>query len=99
EDPLRFVGSARNRPPVEEVAQSIRASLGIDTGWANGYRSWADALRGLRRRIEAAGVVVVINGIVGNNTHRKLDVSEFRGFALVDEYAPLIFVNGADFTS
>lgn len=99
EDPIPFVGSAQGRPPVEEIAQLIRDSLGLSDAWANAHPSWADALRDLRRRIEAAGVTVVINGVVGNNTHRKLDVSEFRGFALVDEYAPLIFVNGADFTS
>ncbi len=38
-----------------------------------------------------------LNGIVSNNTYRKLDPDEFRGFALVNEYAPLVFINNADF--
>jgi hypothetical protein len=37
--------------------------------------------------------LAVINGVVVNDTHRRLNVEEFRGFALCDDYAPLIFVN------
>ena len=38
----------------------------------------------------------MMNGIVGNNTHRALDADEFRAFALVNEWAPLIFINASD---
>ena len=58
--------------------------------------SWQVAVSELRREIEQLGVMAVINGVVGNNTSRRLSVEEFRGFALTDPYAPLIFVNGAD---
>jgi Zn-dependent peptidase ImmA (M78 family) len=46
--------------------------------------------------MEDARILVVMNGVVGNNTHRKLNSEEFRGFVLVDEFAPLVFVNNAD---
>lgn len=93
---LEFVGSARLSDDPAAVGQEMRRTVGIADDWAAGVANWEEAVSELRRRIEALGVMSVINGVVGNNTHRKLDVEEFRGFALTDPQAPLVFVNGAD---
>ena len=98
-DPLEFVGAFRDNTDFEDVADGMREALTLDPDWASGNTTWDAALRFLRNRIEEVGVLVFINGIVGNNTHRKLDPDEFRGLALIDEYAPLIFINNADYTS
>jgi Zn-dependent peptidase ImmA (M78 family) len=97
--PLPFVGSASVRDDVDRVADAIRRTLGLDEAWANSLGTWTDAFRSLRQAVDQAGILVVINGVVGNNTHRKLNPDEFRGFVLVDAVAPLIFVNGADAVS
>jgi len=95
-EPLGFVRSAEPTVEPERLAVEMRRTLGLGEGWAAGNRTWTDALRQLRSRMEEGGILVVVNGVVGNNTRRKLDPAEFRGFVLVDEYAPLVFVNGAD---
>ena len=95
-EPLTFAASARLADDPVVVGREMRRTLGLDKGWSAGVRSWQDAVNELRRVIERLGVMAVINGVVGNNTHRRLSVAEFRGFALTDRYAPLIFVNGAD---
>ncbi len=95
--PLPFVGAYSLTNDPREVAAAMRDALGVADGWAASVPNWSDALRHLRDKVEDAGILVVFNGVVGNNTRRKLDRKEFQGFALVDEYAPLIFVNNADF--
>jgi len=95
-EPLAFVASARLADDPEAVGHEMRRVLGLDSGWATGVYTWQDAVSELRLLIEQLGVMAVINGVVGNNPHRRLSVDEFRGFALTDPYAPLIFVNGAD---
>jgi Zn-dependent peptidase ImmA (M78 family) len=94
--PLPFVRSATADAAPAKIASAMRRALGVSAGWADVHGTWSDALRVLRDRIEAVGIIVVVNGVVGNNNHRKLDPEEFRGFVLTDEYAPLIFLNGAD---
>jgi Zn-dependent peptidase ImmA (M78 family) len=94
--PLDFVRSAQLTVKTEDLAKDMQETLGLARGWAAGQPRWTDALRHLQRKIEEAGILLAVSGIVGNNTHRKLDPAEFRGFVLVDEYAPLVFINGAD---
>lgn len=95
-EPLAFVRSAQIAEEPESLARQIRHMLGLNGGWAAQQPTWTAALRELERKMEEAGLLVVVSSIVGNNTHRKLATDEFRGFVLVDEYAPLVFVNGAD---
>ena len=95
--PLDFVGAYSVDDSHTEVAAAMRAALGLANGWAEEIDTWSEALGDLRTRSDEAGILVVSNGVVGNNTRRKLDRTEFQGFALVDEYAPLVFVNAADF--
>lgn len=96
ESPLAFVGSLDAQADIHTATAQIRKTLKLEEKWARKERTWTDALRFLRQRIEAIGILVSINGIVRDDTRRKLSVEEFRGFVLPDAYAPLIFVNGAD---
>jgi Zn-dependent peptidase ImmA (M78 family) len=91
---LTFVGSLSQNLPIVEAANRVREVINFDE--SQQARTWEDALRLQIEQIENAGVLVLRNGIVGNNTHRPLSVDEFRGFALADAYAPLIFINARD---
>ncbi|MGO0575490.1 ImmA/IrrE family metallo-endopeptidase [Ornithinimicrobium panacihumi] len=91
-----FVGSATTDTSANLVAAEMRHLLKFELPDRSTFSSWQQALRRLIDRIENLGVLVMVSGIVGGNTHRKLNPDEFRGFALSDPQAPLIFVNGAD---
>ena len=98
-EPLPFVIKRNIRQDVDEVAASIRDFLQVeaDKGIAEHATNREEAMRHLIESVgDKTGILIVRNGVVGNNTSRPLNVKEFRGFALYDEYAPLIFINGRD---
>lgn len=107
EKPLSFVGSIRieadHASPVSSgsgniiaAADAIRDALGFDLETRKKMPTWTDALRHFIGQADGAGMMVMCSGVVLNNNRRRLDPTEFRGFAMVDELAPVIFINGAD---
>jgi len=96
EEKRPFVGSVTTRARVEEVAAAMRQTLRFDLDARRDCPTWTDALRLFIADADAAGVLVMCNGVVMNNNRRKLDPEEFRGFAIADALAPLVFINGAD---
>lgn len=91
-----FVGSIDPGTDVTSAADAMRRQLAFSIDARGQSPTWTEALRAFIQLAEDLGVLVMVSGVVGNNTHRKLDPEEFRGFALVDEFAPLVFVNGSD---
>jgi Zn-dependent peptidase ImmA (M78 family) len=78
------------------VCQRAKEYIGLDDFWYKEHRDKGSAYKYLRDVLENKGIIVMQNGIVGSNTHRKLNVNEFRGFLLYDDIAPLIFINNND---
>jgi Zn-dependent peptidase ImmA (M78 family) len=91
--PLEFVGSLTTADDITTDAAAIRGALSFEEGERGA--SWTDSFRRLTDQAEDLGILVMVSGVVGSNTHRRLDPDEFLGFALADEYAPAIFINGA----
>ena len=96
EPTLAFVGSARLEDDIVKIAARMRHALGFDLEERRRLSTWTDALRRFIEQADALGILVMVSGVVGNNNRRGLDPQEFRGFALADPLAPLVFVNGAD---
>lgn len=93
---LPFIGSMSVKDSIDNVVCKIRELLNLEENWAFAERDSASAANKLAQQMEAIGVFTSFNGVVGNNTHRKLSVEECRGFALVGKIAPFIFINNDD---
>ena len=97
EKPLNFIGSVRPLADnIIKTATSIRKALNFSIEERKNLHTWTSALSRFIEQANSVGILVMVSGIVGNNNRRKLDPKEFRGFALSDSLAPLIFINGTD---
>jgi Zn-dependent peptidase ImmA (M78 family)/transcriptional regulator with XRE-family HTH domain len=92
-EPNTIAGRFTVRDGVPAIVQDMRAKLNVAEHPDRG--TWEDYYRDLVKRIESLGILVMRQGDLGHFS-RPLKVEEFRGFAIVDDYAPIVFVNHAD---
>src|SRR5690554_2587599 len=69
EQPAEFVDSASTDADPAQAASRMRELLDFELDDRADVPTWTEALRALRQRAEEAGILVMISGIVGSNTH------------------------------
>ncbi len=95
-DTVDFIASADLSDDIRKTVNSIRKKLFLQIDWYKDSKNSDESFKIIRKKLEDVGVIVMMNGVVGANTKRKLNINEFRAFTLIDEYAPLIFINAID---
>ena len=95
-DKPTFVGRYSEEYDVAKVVDAIREILDLTPDWAFDLQSTGAAINLFVGRLENVGCVVMFQSMIGFQTSRKIPVSECRGFTLVDEHAPCIFINNDD---
>ncbi len=96
EDEKSFVGKYNFSIDIATLVDDIRTTLQWDVNLALSIKNKDDFISIITKKAESSGILVMRNSVLANNTHKHLNVAEFRGFVISDKYAPLIFINTAD---
>ena len=94
-EPLEFAGKYSLDTPYKIIAKDITNRLNLTIEDRQKYNK-KEFLKIIINKSEEIGIWVMKSGIVGNNTHLPLKVSDFRGFAIYDNIAPIVFLNTRD---
>ena len=80
----------------QQIVAAIRKDTGLADDWFKNSKNAKESFKYLRTIFSEYGIIIMLNGTACGNTHRPLNIEEFRAFAMYDDYAPLIFINGKD---
>lgn len=92
-----FIGQARIEDAPEELAARISDTFRLGPSLRTEATSWEYGTdTDLRGSGGPGSVGLPAQRAAEGNPHRPLRLTEFRGFALSDPYAPLVFINSRD---
>ena len=91
---ISFIGMNNEYKQLDgsEKAERILNYFDLDSDW--NFKK-GKPFNVLRERVTNYGITVSVNGVV-RNTRRHLNQNEFRAFVIIDDFAPLIFINSRD---
>jgi len=89
---LNLIGvMATERITVTDAVEKVRYFLDLQH-----FGSARELFNNLRNQLAYHGILVMQKGGVGLGTNRPLEITQIRAFVLLDDYAPLIFLNQRD---
>lgn len=95
--PLAFIGRFKaDSKNAQAIAADISKTIGFNEADRQSCVTHEALYAHLADKFEAVRVLIFRTGVAKGNPHRPLPVSEFRGFAIADNLAPVVFINGRD---
>jgi Zn-dependent peptidase ImmA (M78 family) len=94
--PLAYVAKFPADAAPSVVATDMRTTFNLDSAAMHEARDYEGFLKALVSKAENLGILVMRSAVVGHASRRTLQVKEFRGFALLDPFAPIVFINDTD---
>lgn len=91
-----IIGKFKDENNIDIIIKGIKKYLDLQDDWCERFRTPTEAISLLKDKLEERNIIVTFSSVVNNNTHRHIPVKLCRGFCLIDEYTPFIFVNSSD---
>ncbi len=90
------VGLFQNENNPTVIKNGILKFLRLEDGWQFVFNRPEQAIKHIVSILEDNNIFVTFNSVVNFDAHRSIPVKLCRGFCLVNDYAPFIFVNSGD---
>lgn len=95
-EPNEAFGLFKNENNPQIIKNGILKFLKLNDGWQFVFNKADQAIKHIVSILEENNIFVTFNSVVNFDAHRPIPVKLCRGFCLVDNYAPFIFVNSGD---
>lgn len=77
----------------DDIIQEIKILIDFDNAKK---KSKSERFTHIKQALESNNIIVQQSGMSQNQTQKPISITECRGYAIYDEYAPLIFINSND---